>query len=461
MTQVNLYNTLGRKIQKLNPIRKNEVSLYTCGPTVYDFAHIGNLRTYIFEDVLRRVLEYNGLKVVHGMNITDVGHLVGDGDDGEDKMEKGAKREGLHPLEIAKKFEAKFFEDSAKLNILPPTLPATRATETIAEQIEIIKLLEVKGFTYQDEFAIYFDTSNLSDYGKLSGQNLSEKKTGAREEVVVDDKKKNPQDFVLWFFLKGKFENHILKWDSPWGEGFPGWHIECSAISRKLLGQPFDIHCGGVDHIGTHHANELAQSEAAFNTPLTNVWMHGEFLLINGGRMGKSEGNLKTVDSLIEAGWNPLTYRYLMLTAHYRTQLNFTEDNMHASQTALTRLYDFVDETTPASEGLPEYEQEFLEHINDDLNIPAALATAWKMLGSDAENAKKLTSLLKFDKVLGLSLDHPPKLHIPEDVQKLIDQREQARKDKDFSESDRLREKIASHGFMVMDGSDGQKIKKI
>lgn len=395
------------------------------------------------------------------MNITDVGHLVGDGDDGEDKMEKGAKREGKHPLEIAKFYENKFFEDAAKLNILPPH-KLLRATESIEEQIEIIKLLEEKGFTYQDEFAIYFDTSKLSDYGKLSGQNLSDKKTGAREEVVIDEKKKNPQDFVLWFFLKGKFENHILKWPSPWGEGFPGWHIECSAISRKLLGQPFDIHCGGVDHIGTHHTNEIAQSEAAFDMSLCNLWMHGEFLLINGGRMGKSEGNLKTIDSVIEAGYNPLVYRYLCLTAHYRTQLNFTEENLKASQTALNRLFEFSKDNTPGIEGLPEYESEFLKLINEDLNIPAALGITWKMLGSNEPKDKKLHSLLKFDQVLGLSLNNPPntEVEIPEEVRILMGKREEAKWNKDYAKADEIREEIKKQGFEILDTPEGQKIKK-
>ncbi len=395
------------------------------------------------------------------MNITDVGHLVGDGDDGEDKMEKGAKREGKHPLEIAKFYESKFFEDASKLNILPPH-KLLRATESITEQIEIIKLLEEKGFTYQDEYAIYFDTSKLQDYGKLSGQNLSEKKVGAREEVVIDEKKKNPQDFVLWFFLKGKFENHILKWPSPWGEGFPGWHIECSAISKKLLGQPFDIHCGGVDHIGTHHTNEIAQSEAAFGTPLCNIWMHGEFLLINGGRMGKSEGNLKTIDSLRETGFNPLVYRYLCLTAHYRTQLNFTEENLKASETALNRLYEFTKNITPAAVGLEEYETEFLKLINEDLNLPGALALTWKMLATDHPKENKLKTLLKFDQVFGLSLNNPPvdEFTIPEKIAQLLEQRETAKKDKDFETSDKLRQEIETQGWVLMDTPEGQKVKK-
>ncbi|MBU2264882.1 cysteine--tRNA ligase, partial [Patescibacteria group bacterium] len=267
-----LYNTLSRTKEVFKPIKKNKVGFYACGPTVYDFAHIGNLRTYIFEDILRRVLTYNDYKVNHAMNITDVGHLVGDGDDGEDKLEIGAKREGKNPMAIATFYTDKFWQDADKLNILRPNkiLPATRA---IKEQIEIIKILIAKGYAYKKTLAIYFNVAKFQNYGKLSGQKLDDKTTQARETVYVDAEKETRQDFALWFFLTGRYKNHILHWPSPWGEGFPGWHIECSAISRQLLGQPFDIHCGGVDHIGTHHANEIAQSEAAFNIPLAHYWL--------------------------------------------------------------------------------------------------------------------------------------------------------------------------------------------
>lgn len=456
---IKLFNTLGKKEQILTPIEPNSVSLYTCGPTVYDFAHIGNLRTYIFEDILRRVIEYNGLKLTHAMNITDVGHLVGDADHGEDKLEVGAKREGKHPLEIAKFYENKFFEDCKTLNILPPH-KLLRATDSIPEQIEIIKILDEKGFVYKDDLAVYFDTSKLEDYGKLSGQKLSEKLTGAREEVVIDTRKKNPQDFVLWFFLKGKYENHILKWPSPWGEGFPGWHIECSAISKKLLGQPFDIHTGGVDHIGTHHTNEIAQSEAAFNAPLANIWMHGEFLLINGGRMGKSQGNLLTLDSLQEFGIDPLSYRYLCLTAHYRTQLNFTPENLKAAKSALNRLYNFIEETKDELEAEPLQQtlEEFNKHINNDLDLPGAVAVMWKMLSSDETKSQKKATLFKLDEVLGLNLKTPPEIKIPAEVSIILGDRLKARQEKNFKKSDELREKIKELGFDILDTKDGQKV---
>lgn len=456
---IRLYNTLTKKLDNLEPITPSTVSMYTCGPTVYDYAHLGNLRTYIFEDLLRRVLIYNHYEVEHAMNITDVGHLASDADEGEDKIEKGAIREGKHPLEIARFYEEKFFIDCNTLNILPPH-KVLRATESIDEQIEIIKLLQTKGYTYQDEFAIYFDTSKLADYGKLSGQKLNEKKIGARAEVVIDNRKRNPQDFVLWFFVIGKYEHHILRWSSPWGDGFPGWHIECSAIARKLLGQPFDIHCGGVDHIGTHHTNEIAQSEAAFNTQLANYWMHGEFLLINGGRMGKSEGNLRTLDSLINSGYSPLAFRYLTLTAHYRTQLNFTEANLQASQTAIARLYNFARTTRPAENGIPEAEEEFLKAVNEDLNIPNALALTWKMLNSDFPEPNKLATLLKFDEVFGLSLKTPQlaKLEIPKHIQALLKQRIEAKKSQDFKLADAIREKIQQSGYELQDTPEGQKI---
>lgn len=437
--------------------------MYTCGPTVYHFAHIGNLRTYIFADLLRRVLEYGGYRVNQAMNITDVGHLVGETDFSEDKMEVGAKREGKHPLEIAKYYQNKFFEDCKQLNILYPhhVLPATQA---IFEQIEIIQILVEKGFAYQDEFAIYFDTSKLPDYGKLTGQKLSEKMIGAREDVVIDKGKRNPADFALWFFLKGRYEHHTLHWPSPWGEGFPGWHIECSAISRKLLGQPFDIHTGGVDHISPHHTNEIAQSEAAFGTPLANVWMHGEFLLINSGRMGKSEGNLMILDELKSKGFDPLDYRYLCLTAHYRTQLNFTWENLEAARTARYRLNGEIMKGVIANETSKKYEDLFLESIENDLNIPQALSVLWTLVKDENIDSNiKTSTILKFDKVLGLNLEFGQSLfehEIPEEVEKLEVERARAREEKNFIKSDELRKQIENLGYEVLDTAEGQKVRK-
>jgi cysteinyl-tRNA synthetase len=454
-----LYNTLSRKIEDFEPINET-VRLYTCGPTVYNYAHIGNLRTYIFEDLLKRVMLYDGFKVKHAMNITDVGHLVGDADEGEDKLEVGAKREGKNPLDIAKFYTEKFFQDTDALNIIRPDIVIS-ATQTIPEQIEIIKILEQKGFAYKGEQAVYFDTSKLSDYGKLSGQKLSDKKTAAREEIIIDKDKRHPADFALWFFLTGRYKDHILKWNSPWGKGFPGWHIECSAISRKALGQPFDIHCGGVDHIGTHHANEIAQSEAAFGVPLANVWMHGEFLLIDNGRMGKSEGNFITLDTLKEKGFSPLDYRYMCLQAHYRTQLNFTWEGLEGARSARLRLTSFVESDEPRSIGVHEYDNLFSQQVDDDLNISAALGIAWKMLDDEKIPAQfKIKSLLKFDKVLGLNLGKLENISIPKNIEDLLLQRETSKKQKDFKKSDELRKQIEDLGYEVMDTPEGQKVKK-
>ncbi|HYF05078.1 MAG TPA: cysteine--tRNA ligase [Patescibacteria group bacterium] len=458
--QIQLYNTLHRTIEPLKPIKYKEIKLYTCGPTVYHFAHIGNLRTYIFEDILRRTLEYFDYSVNHAMNITDVGHLVGDGDEGEDKMEVGARREGVHPLEIAKKYETKFFEDMTALSNLQPH-KVLRATDSIAEQIEIIKILEEKGFTYQDEAAIYFDTSKLKDYGKLSGQKLEDKLVGSRGDVVVDSSKKHPADFALWFFLTGRYKNHILQWPSPWGVGFPGWHIECSAISRKLLGQPFDIHCGGVDHIGTHHTNEIAQSEAAFDTPLCNFWMHGEFLNVDSKRMGKSEGNLFTLDQLKEKGIHPLAFRYFCLNAHYRTQLNFTLEAVAGAASALERLYRQLEDEHTEEYTKNQYTEKFDAALATDLNTPQAIAAVWELL-SDTTIPGRKAQVRHMLKILGFP-DELPVLdtNIPIEISEKLKTRQMAKENKDFALADTLRSEVQALGFEILDTKDGQKLKKL
>lgn len=486
---IKLFNTLTRQKEIFTPLKKGRVDFYACGPTVYNFAHIGNLRTYLFEDILRRVLEYNGYKVRHAMNITDVGHLTGDGDEGEDKLEVGAKREGKKPLEIAKFYTDKFFEDASKLNILRPT-KVLAATKAIKEQINIIEILLEKGYAYKTTSAIYFDVAKFPDYGKLSGQKLEDKTTQAREEVRADAEKKNPQDFALWFFLEGRYKNHILHWPSPWAppgsrgkaEGFPGWHIECSAISRKLLGQPFDIHCGGVDHIGTHHANEIAQSEAAFNTPLARCWMHGEFVLVENEKMAKSLGNFITISKIAEK-FNPLSFRYLTLTAHYRSQLNLTWESLEAAQTALNNLYQQTRELTENASPLwplakiagnlgladkktsaelklaNQYQEKFREFINDDLNTPEALALVWQILADRTlKNAAKKELLLKFDKVFGLSLAKIKPARVPESVKELVARRETARQNKNWVGADELRAQIAKDGWLVEDTPQGPKL---
>lgn len=460
---LNIYNTLTHKLEDFKPLREKEVRLYTCGPTVYNFAHLGNLRTYIFEDVLRRVLEYDGYKVVHAMNITDVGHLTSDADEGEDKMELGAKREGKHPLELARVYEQAFFEDLKKLNILPPRKTA-RATDTIADQVEIIEVLEKKGYTYRDEAAIYFDTSKLADYGILSGQKLKDKKTGARDEVVVDRRKKNPADFVLWFFLAGRYKNHILRWPSPWGEGFPGWHIECSAISRKFLGQPFDIHAGGVDHIGTHHPNEMAQSFAAFGVPLANFWLHGEHMQMAEGKMAKSAGNFVRLQDLRDRGFNPLAFRYFTFGAHWRSKLNFTWEALEAAQNALDNLYEKISDLQgpPKKFLCAEYIKAFDREINNDLDMPRALSLTWRLIKKPNPDGLKLKTLEKFDEVLGLDLltGAKERKKIPAEIKTLAKQREELRNKKDFKGADTLRAEIEKQGFVVNDTPEGPVVRK-
>ncbi|HEY1074421.1 MAG TPA: cysteine--tRNA ligase [Patescibacteria group bacterium] len=446
-------NTLTRTKETFVPITPGLASLYTCGPTVYDFAHIGNMRTYIFNDTLRRVLEMNGLTVHHVMNITDVGHLVGDSDFAEDKVDAKAEKEGLHPLDIAKRYETAFFEDFSRLNNKLPT-DVVRATEAVDSQIELIKQLEARGFTYRDDDAIYFDTSKLSDYGKLTGQTLSEKLIGAREEVVVDTRKRNPQDFVLWFFLTGRYAHHILHWASPWGEGFPGWHVECSAISRSRLGQPFDIHTGGVDHIGTHHTNEIAQSEAAYGEPLAHYWLHGEHLMVEGKRMGKSEGNLVRLTTVEEKGFDPLDFRYLVLTAHYRSRMNFTWDALVGARKTLTSIRELVAHDT-SEKG--EYAQEELIRaaFNDDLDTPRALALL--------HQAKSGALWRKFDCVLGLNVDHLPreKHEVNSEITALKEERDQARAQKDWAKADMFRHKIEALGYRVRDTESGSVLERL
>jgi len=392
---IKFYNTLTRKKELLRPIHKNRVGLYTCGPTVYNYAHIGNLRMYIFEDILRRALEYAGYNVKHVMNITDVGHLVSDADLGEDKVEKEAAKEGKTVWEIAAFYTKHFLSDIKLLNVKKAHV-LSPATKNIKEQIQIIRTLMKKGYAYETSEAIYFDVSKFKNYTKLSKQQIGQKLTGVREEVVVDKEKRNPQDFALWFKLTGRFEHHIMRWNSPWGPGFPGWHIECSAISTKYLGQPFDIHTGGIDHIPVHHTNEIAQSEAASNKSLAKIWMHGEFLLIDNARMGKSVGNFLTLTGVIEKGFNPLAFRYFTFTAHYRSKLNFTFASLEAAQNSLIHLYDFIRELKEdrknfrkastakkiKSSELERYRTKFRKAIFDDLNAPQALGIVWELVNA-------------------------------------------------------------------------------
>ena len=472
MSDIFLFNSLTHHKELFKSIKPNEVGLYTCGPTVYFFAQLGNFRTFIFEDILRRVLEYNGYQVKQVMNITDVGHLTGDNlgnaDLGEDRMDQGAKLEGKTPEAIANFYTKVFLKDLDLLNIQRPQI-MPKATDHITDQIELIKKLQEQGLIYQTGLGVYFDTAAFEakgyDYTVLAGQDLNQKKVGSRKEVEVDSAKKNPWDFALWLFTIGRFTNHLMRWESPWGTGFPGWHLECSAMSRKYLGQPFDIHTGGIDHISIHHTNEIAQSTGAYGVPLANFWLHGEFMQVSGKRMGKSEGNAFTVADLRKRGFDPLAFRYLVLNTHYKSQMNFTWESLQAAQTALQRLREQVggwrqsQSLTLVSNLSDEHNltNSFLKAINNDLNLPQALAIVWGLVDSISQkqiSVEKGVSLIQdFDRVLGLNLisDAPIREEIPERVQELFSLRQEARKSGDFTRSDELRREIENKGFGVED----------
>lgn len=462
-----LYNTRTRQLEEFKPIRGKTVKMYSCGPTVYDWAHIGNLRSFIFADVLRRTLEFNRYHVKMVMNITDVGHLVGDIDSGEEKLEIAARREGKSAWEIAKFYTEAFLRDIERLGIKQPTV-LSRATDHIKEQIALVRKLERKGYAYRTSDGIYFDTSRFPSYGALSGQRQEEKEAGARVEVNAE--KHQPWDFALWK-LSPTGRVREMEWESPWGKGFPGWHVECSAMSRKYLGQPFDIHTGGVDHIPIHHTNEVAQSEAAYGKPLANFWLHGEFLLVNEGRMGKSEGNLITLDEVARRGFHPLAYRYFVLGAHYRSKLNFTWEALAGAQNALLNLYETVRAWPPPAQsrlapmlrsmGARGYRERFLSVLNNDLNTPEALAVLWELVKSKETPRRKAAAALWFDRVLGLGLEKylGKPVEIPDDIKKLLDLREVARHAKDFERADELRRNIESRGFLIEDTPTGVKVR--
>ncbi|PIQ74490.1 MAG: cysteine--tRNA ligase [Candidatus Portnoybacteria bacterium CG_4_10_14_0_2_um_filter_44_20] len=462
-----LYNTLTRKKEIFKPLKDKKVGLYTCGPTVYNYAHIGNLKKYIGDDVLKRVLIYNGYKVTHVMNITDVGHLVSDNDGGEDKIEKGAKEQGKTAWELARFFEDYFWKSLKEVGVLMPDV-APRATEHIKEQIKLIEKLEKRGFTYKTQQAVYFDVGKFPNYTKLTGQKLEDKKIGAREETVVDKDKKNPYDFALWFFATGRFKNHTMRWPSPWGEGFPGWHLECSAMSMKYLGDTFDIHTGGIDHLTVHHPNEIAQSEAATGKQFVRFWIHHDFLLVDGEKMSKSKKNFYTIEDIKTRKLNPLAFRYFCLNSHYRSKLNFTWQGLEAAQNALNNLYEdyrniFSDTTKKKLVGKGEtYRRQFIDAINDDLNTPQALAIMWEAIKDEsllANDKKQL--LLDFDKVFGLGLSKIKRLEIPAEIKKLAAQREKLRREKKWQEADEIRKKIEGLGYKIEDASEKTNIKKV
>lgn len=461
MDMLKLWNTRTRALETFVPLQPPHVGLYTCGPTVYGPPHLGNLRSYIFADTLRRVLAFNDFDVKQVMNITDVGHLTHDSDSGEEKMDSAAKQEGLDPMAIAAKYTALFRENLRALNIEEPDVWAP-ATQHIAEQIALVERLMAKGVAYETPQAVYFDVTKFPDYGALTGQKLTDKKTAARDEVAIDTDKRNPADFALWFKRTGRFANHILHWPSPWGEGFPGWHLECSAMSMKYLGGQFDIHTGGVDHIMPHHSNEIAQSEAATGkAPFVNVWMHGEFLQLE-KRMGKSEGNSILLKDVIMRGISPLAFRYFVLQAHYRSVLNFSWEAIEAAAQGYQNLLDRISALgTEARVGCAEFEQRFRDAINDDLNTPQAIAIMGELLKSDYPSHAKRQSLMVFDEILGLNLlANRAEEPVPTDVQKLLEQREAARANKDFEAADHLRKEIAAAGFTIDDTPEGPRLRR-
>ncbi|MDD5043225.1 MAG: cysteine--tRNA ligase [Patescibacteria group bacterium] len=459
---LNLYNTLTRSKEKFKPLNDNKVGIYTCGPTVYNYAHVGNLRSYVFADVLVRVLKYNGYKVKQVMNITDVGHLTSDADEGEDKLEKGAEREGKSPQEIARFYSEAFLKDLKNLNINFPDI-FCRATDHLEEQIKLIKKLESKGYTYRTKDGIYFDTSKIKDYGRLAGLDVEGLRAGERVEFCD---KKNTTDFALWKFSPAG-KKRQQEWESPWGVGFPGWHIECSAMSMEYLGEAIDIHTGGRDHIPVHHTNERAQNMAATGKEVVKFWIHNEFVILKGGeKMAKSAENFLTLGALQKKGFNALAYRYLLLNTHYHNPVEFSWESLAGAKNALDNLYKKIAELGRFWFGKVDenYERQFCEAINDDLNIPQALAVAWELLKDEkiSRRAKKKT-LLKFDEVLGLNLDdvRKEKIKIPSRVKELIEKRDKARQSKDWAESDRWREEIQKLGFEVEDTEQGTKVKRL
>lgn len=467
--KLTLYNTLSKEKEIFKPIEENKVRMYSCGPTVYNYAHIGNFRTYIFVDTLRRLIKYNGFELKHVMNITDVGHLESDADEGEDKMEKAARRENRDPYEIAEFYTDAFLADMDRLNIQRPEI-ITKATDNIEQMIEYVQEIIKNGYAYETSKGIYFDISKLDKYPVLSNICLEDQKAGAR--VEVDPEKKSPYDFALW--IKAP-KNHIMKWESPWGLSYPGWHLECSTMGKRFLGEVFDIHTGGVDHIPIHHENEIAQAKGATGKIPAKIWMHCEYLLVDNGKMSKSLGNTYTISQLQEKGVEPLAFRLFCFTAHYRNKLNFTFEGAYGSQKALERLYEGyikqqngIDEIDDSK--IAEYNHKFNNFVNDDMNMPGAMGMVWEVIKSPQKSHKLAELLLKFDEVLGLDLKNSKKYlekfqkskteDLPEEIKQLVEERKQARENKDWAKSDELRDLITSKGYSIKDTKDGIIVKK-
>ncbi|MCQ2572163.1 MAG: cysteine--tRNA ligase [Alphaproteobacteria bacterium] len=457
---------MSKAIDKIEPVDDKEMKMYCCGPTVYNYAHIGNLRTYVFEDLLAKTIRLAGYKLKHVMNITDVGHLTSDADAGDDKMLLAAEREKMQVLELARKYEKVFFEHTAALGLNRPDIVA-RATEHIQEMIDFVKKLEEKGFAYFSNGNVYFDTSKFPAYGRLSGQDRTELKHGAR--VEQDSNKRNPSDFVLWF-TTSKFENQVLQWDSPWGRGYPGWHIECSTMAMKYLGERLDIHCGGIDHIAVHHENEIAQSEAFLGHKWVNCWMHAAFLQMKDGKMSKSKGEFLTLDTLIDKGYKPEHYKYFCLTSHYKTSSNISFEALDAAKNSYESLISKVKELKQlaSDNNAVDVEQEnscinkFNSFMFNDLKTPQALAVVWEALRNPAMPPKsKLNFIEHIDKIFSLSLEKIIKeteteLVLPDEISRIIEQRQQARISKDWKTSDELRDVLLAKGYVIKDLANNQ-----
>ena len=457
-----LYNTLTKKVEEFIPNNKDEVKMYTCGPTVYHYAHIGNLRTYIFEDILEKALNYLGYKVNRVMNITDVGHLTSDADTGEDKMEKGAKREGKTVYEIAKFYTDAFFNDCKKLNIKKPNTvePASHNIDTYIKMIE--KMLN-DGYAYISNGNVYFDVSKSKEYYKLSGKNPDDLKVGVRETVEEDNSKRNQADFVLWF-TDSKFKNQDMRWDSPWGVGYPGWHIECSGISGKYLGEYLDIHCGGVDNVFPHHTNEIAQSEAYFGHKWCNYWVHGEHLNDINGKMSKSNGEFLTVSLLEEKGYSPLSYRYFCLSSHYRKVLTFSYDILDGASNEYnklkSRISNIKEDGEINNEVFNKYVENFKKALSNDLNTSMCLTILYDLLKDNNVNGTTKIALINdFDKVLSLDLLKKDEVEIEEEledyIKSKIKERNEYKKNKEFDKADKIRDELKMKGIIIKDTRDG------
>ena len=468
---LHLWNSLTKKVEEVEPIHAGEIGMYACGPTVYGFTHIGHGRKYVTDDVLRRTLEViEELKVKHVQNVTDVGHLTSDSDEGEDKMEKGAAAAGKTVWEVAAEYTEYFNNVMKELNILPPTV-VCKATEHIEDQIALIEKIMANGFAYDTEEAVYFDVTKFEDYGKMFNQSFDDKTVGAREEVETENSKKHPQDFVLWFKRVGKYKDHVMHWPSPWGDGFPGWHIECSAMSMKYLGEQFDIHTGGEDHLSIHHPNEIAQSEAGTGKkPFVKYWIHTTFLMVDGKKMSKSLGNLYKLTDLAEKGFSPLALRYYFLTTHYRKQMNFTWEGLSGAKTALSKLnkmvVDLRDVPVTAdgwSDEGKEFYDKFVAAMEDDLNTAQAISIVWELMKSGVSDEAKKNLINVMDSVLGLNLgtEEDKNIGIPEEIKELLTKREEVRKAKNWAESDAIRNQITEMGYRVEDYADGVKVEKI